>query len=105
MAKDSRENDRVAAILPVRFEDGGLGVTRNLSPTGVYFIVDETVVAGRPVRFSVEFNTGVSGTAELYLECVGNVVRVETVGQKMGVAVKLTDSRLERRKIGPDDPP
>jgi len=30
---------------------------------------------------------------------VGEVVRVESVGSKLGVAVKLTDSRLERRHV------
>ena len=98
MAKDFRQNDRVSAMLPVHFDDGGVGVTRNLSPGGVYFIVDESVVAGKPVRFSLEFNTDSAMGAELYLECVGHVVRVEPVGDKMGVAVKLTESRLERRK-------
>ena len=51
MAKDFRQNDRVVAMLPVRFEDGGVGVTRNLSPGGVYFILDESVVAGHSIRF------------------------------------------------------
>jgi hypothetical protein len=99
MAKDSRQNDRVNAMLPVRFEEGGVGVTRNLSPGGVYFIVDESVTAGHPVRFSLEFTSGDTASAELYLECVGHVVRVEPVGGKLGVAVQLTESRLERRRI------
>ena len=101
MAKDWRKDDRVSAMLPVRFEDGGVGVTRNLSPTGVYFIVDESVVAGRPIRFSLEFTTGDAISAELYLECVGQVVRVEPVGDKLGVAVSLTESHLERRRPAP----
>ena len=99
MAKDFRQNDRVVAMLPVRFEEGGVGLTRNLSPGGVYFVVDESIVAGRSVRFSLEFNTGDSLAADLYLECVGEVVRVESVGSKLGVAVKLTESRLERRHV------
>jgi len=100
MAKDFRQNDRVVAMLPVRFEDGGVGLTRNLSPGGVYFVVDESVVAGNAVRFSLEFTSGDAVAADLYLECVGEVVRVESVGGKLGVAVKLTESRLERRHVG-----
>jgi len=65
MAKDFRQNDRVVAMLPVRFEEGGVGLTRNLSPGGVYFVVDESIVAGRSVRFSLEFNTGDSLAADL----------------------------------------
>ena len=99
MAKDFRQNDRVVAMLPVRFEDGGVGVTRNLSPGGVYFVLDESIVAGHSIRFSLEFSTGDSFASDLYLECVGQVVRVESVGTKLGVAVKLTDSRLERRHV------
>ena len=98
MAKDFRQNDRVVAMLPVRFEDGGVGVTRNLSPGGVYFVVDESIVAGDAIRFSLEFSSGGSA-ADLYLECVGEVVRVESAGTKLGVAVKLSESRLERRHV------
>jgi hypothetical protein len=99
MAKDFRQNDRVSAMLPVHIEDGGVGVTRNLSPGGVYFVVDESIVAGQPMRFSLAFNTGDSMGADLYLECVGEVVRVEPVGEKLGIAVRLTESRLERRRM------
>jgi len=99
MAKDYRQNDRVTAMLPVHIEDGGVGVTRNLSPSGVFFVVDESIVAGQPMRFSLAFNAGDSLGSDLFLECVGQVVRVEPVGDKLGVAVKLTESRLERRRV------
>ena len=99
MAKDSRRDERVSAMLPIRFEDGGVGVTRNLSPGGVYFIVSDTITAGQPIRFSLEFNMADAMTAELYLECVGEVVRVEPMGTRMGVAVKITEARLERRRV------
>lgn len=79
--------------VPVEFA-GGTGVTRDLSSTGVYFtcatpmrvgarlaltiIVDDTL-ADRPVRMDYD----------------GTVVRVDSVGGNVGVAVKL-DARRPR---------
>jgi hypothetical protein len=39
---------------------------------------------------------------KLYLDCSGQVVRVEDREGKVGVAVKITESRLERRESAPD---
>lgn len=101
MAREPRQNDRVNAEVPVRLEDGTGGVTRNISPGGVYFVVDEKLSAGQSIRFSIEFThpAGPADAGVLHLDCVGSVVRVEEAHGKRGVAVKIVESRLERREM------
>ena len=100
MANDRRRStDRVHAQLAVHFEDGDAGETRNISPTGVYLVVEKTIAAGVPIRFSIEFQGAPANLGPLYLECVGEVVRAEDVGGKLGVGIRISESRLERRDV------
>lgn len=94
MAKTPRKHERVAAAIPVRLEAGGEGMTRDLSPAGVYFVVNEGFHVRDSIRFTLEFDTP---SGKLYLDCVGEVVRLEESEGRAGVAVKITESRLERR--------
>ena len=97
MAKEPRQNQRVNAEVPVRLGDGASGVTRDISPSGVYFVIGEKVESGQLIRFSIEFDD--PGGGLLYLDCVGTVVRVEEAGGKSGVAATIIESRLERRAV------
>ena len=99
MAKDPRQrkNDRVSAKVPVHVETGAAGVTRDVSPSGVYFVIDEQLVAGQTIRFAIEF-AALDRGGPLHLDCVGTVLRVEDAGGKCGVAVAISESRLERRE-------
>ena len=94
-----RASDRVTAELAVRFEDGGFGETRNMSPTGVFLVVEKNITAGTPIRFSIEFQGAPANLGPLYLECVGEVVRAEDVAGKLGVGIRILESRLERRDV------
>jgi hypothetical protein len=98
MADPRRKNERVSAEVPVRVEGRAPGITRDLSPTGVYFVVDEKMTPGAIIRFSIEFSTAMDRGVPLQLTCIGTVVRVEESGGKNGVAVLITESRLEREK-------
>jgi hypothetical protein len=96
MEQRRRKEERIAAALPVR---GGQfqGVTRDVSASGVYF---ETVVpftASSEVAFHIELD---SSAGKLRLLCRGSVIRVESKGDKTGVAVKITESRLEEARSG-----
>ena len=93
MSRPPRRHDRVNAVVPVRIENGAEGITRDLSPAGVYFVTAQELRAGESVRFTVEFD---SPSGKLFLECSGEVVRVEDAAGKTGVAVRITESRLER---------
>jgi len=94
MAGRARQHERVNASIPVYLDGGGEARTTNLSPGGVFFITDTPLRAGSAIRFTIEFeNRGVN----LCLECVGEIVRVEAAGQEVGVAARITESRMERR--------
>src|SRR6185503_5288149 len=79
----------------VQIEGGIEGETLNLSPSGLFFVVDEVMQAGSSLRFTLEFD---SAGGKLYMDCVGEIVRVERRDGKVGVAAKIVESRLERRK-------
>jgi hypothetical protein len=95
MSRVPRKHERVNAVIPVELEDGAEGITRDLSPAGVYFVTGGNLRSGEAIRFTLEFD---NPAGKLYLDCVGEVVRVEDSGGKMGVAVRITESRLERRE-------
>ena len=96
MTRPPRKHERVSAVVPVAMEGGAGGLTRDLSPAGVYFVTADKPRSGESVRFTLEFN---NPAGKLYLDCVGEVVRVEDSGGKVGVAVRITESRLERREL------
>ena len=98
MVDDVRENHRVRAQVPLRLKsDQAKGVTVNMSATGVYFVTDAALSAGQPVRFSIQFENNTDPSGILFLECEGNVTRVEHAGEKFGVGIRILESRLERR--------
>jgi hypothetical protein len=93
--RSGRQFVRVEAEVPVHLAGGGEATTRDLSPGGVYFVTEKEMVRGNSIRFTVEFeNPG--GT--LYLDCVGEIVRIEEAGGKVGIAAKILESRLERKQ-------
>ncbi len=94
MAREPRQNDRVNASVTVRMDDA-TGMTRDISPSGVYFVIGEKLETGQTIRFSLEFTDPSGGM--LHLNCVGRVVRVEDAAGKIGAAVAITESQLERR--------
>ena len=98
MAAEPRRSERVNAEVTVRLEDRASGVTRDISPNGVYFVIGETLEAGQNIRFTLEFED--PGGGPLHLNCVGKVVRVEEAGGKRGVAVSIIEQKLERRPPG-----
>jgi hypothetical protein len=96
MAKEPRQSWRVGAEVPIRLQDRTSGVTRDISPTGVYFVISESLQVGESIRFSMEFDDPTGGV--LHLDCTGKVVRVEQTAGKSGVAVAITESKLGRRR-------
>lgn len=89
-AKRIREN-RVVAALPVSL-DGGAGITRDVSASGVFFETDMRYAPGSEISFSIELH-GPAG--KMMLRCQGQIMRVEDRGGKVGVAAKIIESRLE----------
>jgi|SRR5436190_23176936 len=91
-----RNHERVNAEVPVLTESGAKGITRDMSPTGVYFTVGERVRVGETIRFSMDFEAPLNVGGVFRLACVGTVTRVESRHGKTGVAVAITESTLER---------
>jgi hypothetical protein len=94
MPGSARAAERISAAIPISIEGGGKGETVNVSPVGIYFVTDKEVRDGGPLRLTLEFE---SASGKLFLECVGEIVRIESNEGKVGVAARITDSRLERR--------
>ena len=89
-----RAQQRVTAAMPVKLLDGSAtGITRDISPSGIYFETDEELASGSPIEFVLEFD---NPSGKLLLECKGEIVRVERAGGKVGIAAKILESHLER---------
>jgi hypothetical protein len=97
MRGSTRQHERVTASIPVAIEGGLKGETVNVSPTGVYFVTDGDLKADGSLRLTLEFE---SPSGKLYLECSAQIVRVDKKDGRVGVAARITDSRLERRGSG-----
>jgi hypothetical protein len=95
MAHASKERkrsleERVPAALPVGL-DHGTGFTRDISVSGVFFEIDANYPPGSEINFVIELH-GPAG--KMMFECRGRIVRVEDRGGKVGMAVKIIESRL-----------
>ena len=97
MRGSTRQHERVSASIPVSIEGGLKGETVNVSPSGLYFVVDQDLQADKPLRLTLEFE---SPSGKLCLECSAQIVRVDRTDNRVGVAARITDSRLERRTNG-----
>lgn len=91
IAKKRRKEERISVALPVNLESTQY-VTRDISPSGVYFEADESFVLGGRVDFVVEF---INSVGALKLKCSGQIVRVENHNGKKGIAVKIVESVME----------
>lgn len=96
-SKESRRDERVATVLPVKV-GAEIGLTRDVSATGVYFEVASGLEIGSEIEFSVELDAGSEKmfAQKVVLSCRGKIVRTEAHGKRTGVAVKIIESALER---------
>lgn len=74
--------------------DRGSGETRNVSASGIYFITDVALVKGMPVSFTLRFKQASGGPFMLRGEAC--VVRLEQLGDKVGVGAAISHYELER---------
>jgi hypothetical protein len=77
----------VCTALPVAL-GGTTGFTRDVSASGVFFVMDNLCAVGSLVRFTVEVATP---ARKLILNCEGDVVRTEVRDTGTGLAVRITD--------------
>ena len=89
---ERRKDRRVETELPV-FLGNTQGVTRDMSPSGAFFWIRGRYAVGESISFSMEMKTA---GGRMMWKCRGNVVRTEPRDNDVGVAVRITESAMER---------
>ena len=93
MPQTHRTEERVSMKVPVSLPGGLTGMTRDISASGIYFETDNEPLGNSPLAFAVEFKND-SGVG-MILRCRGQVLRVEHQGNRVGVAARILESKLE----------
>jgi len=87
---DSRLDERHPVSLQVKVKETE-GITRDVSPSGVFLESSLTFDLGEKIDFVIDLD---SPGGKLILKCNGEVVRVEEQNGKVGVAVKIVESSI-----------
>lgn len=91
---ENRRKERVAASLPV-YQTKGNGISRDISATGIFFETEAHFEQGSTLDFIVELDAPAGRhQRRRLLKYQGEIIRVEQHGTRVGVAVKITDSKL-----------
>jgi len=86
---ERRRAIRLPMALPVELIEGR-GITRDVSLSGLYFETDQLSFSPRElICFTLVFE-GRSGRRPIRLECEGEVVRVEPINGKVGIATTIS---------------
>jgi len=86
-----RREERIPANLQVNLGDL-IGVTRDISASGISFETTTPLALGEAIKFTVNFE-GHAG--KMVLKCVGQIVRAESLGAGMKIAVQIAESTME----------
>jgi hypothetical protein len=89
--RTQRKDERIVTALPVKLGEA-IGLTRDVSAAGIFFEIEAACEVGSSVSFEVELETP---TGKIMLRCKGNILRTEALNNRLGVAVKITESRLD----------
>jgi hypothetical protein len=76
----------------LRSDNGGADFrtqTRDVSYRGLYFLADSRLDVGSEIEFVLTLPEQVTQSGDVNIRCRGSVVRVETTGDRMGVAAKI----------------
>lgn len=92
--QNKRREERLFAGLPVDL-GATKGTTRDVSASGLFFEVDASYALGSSVDLTVELHTQ---DGKMLIKCRGDIVRIEPCGKKVGVAVTITESKMEAVK-------
>ena len=104
----NRVEKRVSATLPVNLEGGAIGLTRDVSASGIFFEIDIDNVPDSLISFTLEFDGPGGG---MTLKCKAQVLRVERpqeesapgekrgamAGKRVGIAAKIIESKFDAR--------
>jgi hypothetical protein len=88
-----RKDERFKTELAVKL-NGGAGVARNVSASGIYFVTDVALQEGAPVKFRLEFDDFPSGP--ITVNCVARIVRIEEQGASKGIGASISSFEFHR---------
>jgi len=89
---ERREAPRFDVTLEVKF-DGGRGLTRDVSASGMFFTTELPFRVGAPIRCTLVLEHAHPGNRR-EVTCEGVVVRVQPGAQTNGVAVSIDSSDI-----------
>ena len=88
---NGRRNHRASTGMRV-FLKSAIGVTRDMSASGVYFWISGTYVIGESISFSIELKRA---RGRMMRKCKGKILRVERQDSiRVGLAVRITESTM-----------
>ena len=88
---ERRKNKRINVALPVLL-DKAMGVTRDVSASGVFFWIKGVYAIGDVLSFSIGRKTA---CGNFILKCRGDVIRAIPRGSEVGVAVRIAQPMVE----------
>lgn len=86
---DKRASQRIRVEVPV-YIGQEKAVTRDISWAGIYFLTDQPFVEGGALSFSLDLAYAQPGKP-IKLDCQGEVISVEQLGDKSGIAAKINN--------------
>lgn len=84
---EKRASRRIQLEVPVHMGEP-IGTTRDISGNGIYFVTARSIALNEQISFSVELDY-IIPDKPLNLNCQGRVVRVEIIGDQLGVAAQI----------------
>jgi hypothetical protein len=84
MSEERRREKRIKIEAPVMLLNG-MGISRDISGSAIYFVTEHFLPPGCPVNFFVRLDHDCL-EKPLHLQCHGRVLRVEMAGEKFGIA-------------------
>ena len=88
---ERRRDKRINVALPVLL-DKAMGVTRDVSASGVFFWVKGVYAIGDVISFSIGRKTA---CGNFKLKCRGDVIRTIPRGSEVGLAVRIAQPMVE----------
>ncbi len=87
--------ERIKAVQPIAVEladdEVSLGLTQDISASGIYFECGTVQAVGSKIRFAINVDLP---EGHLTLDCIGEIVRVDTKDDKNLIAAKIVHSTI-----------
>ena len=92
MTKEQRTARREPICLTLQLDGSVNAVTRDISATGLYFETESQPRVGCLIQIEILLD---GADDPMKFKAQGQIVRIESLGSRTGVGVRLLDSRLE----------